>query len=269
LTEFPQILFAGGCHLNGFPVGPEHSLARVALRSIGHPAAENPSVLAYVNLRSNAALKEACVKQRTEILVLQLGHYETLPKLKKMFHAGSSSSLSSGSSPSLIRELAQNPNLSFVPTLGARAIFARRLLLGAAFRGVGLGKRVFDPAALEASLDGLLTDLRSLPLKAILLLSPFSCPDPLTRTSRRHAAQLFAAAAGRHGCVFVDAFNLLESCGEGQPFCANFADANHLSRVGHERVGRFVGEALRSTIATVEGPAPNGRFGPFVTPGLK
>jgi hypothetical protein len=252
VTRSPSILFAGGCHVKGFPVGPEHSLARVALRSIGHPRSEDPDVLVYLNLRAGPALEQACRDRNTEILVLQLGHYETLPKLKRMFHlgpvSGLGSSSSSSSSPRLIREPTPDPSAHFELMVGERLVFARRLALGAAFRAVGLSHRVFNVPAVESALDVLLSGLSALPLKAILLLSPFSCPDPLTRSSRRLAEGIFAQAARNHGCVFVNTFELLESCAQGEPFFDNFADANHLSRFGHQRVGRLVGDALRHTI---------------------
>jgi hypothetical protein len=215
----------------------------VALRLLALPDAGNPSVLSGFNLRSASLLADACREQKPEFLVLQIGNEETLPKFEKIFRLFGGSTL--GSSSPHIRPYVPDPGMQYQPTLVTRFIGARRLVLAALFTALGQGARVFNPAALAASLDEVLSSLRGLPLKAVLLLSPFSCPEPLARACRRQAAPIFAAAAQKHGCIFVDTFGLLESSGGGEAFLVNFADSCHLSRIGHERVGRLLGESLR------------------------
>lgn len=105
---------------------------------------------------------------------------------------------------------------------------------------------------MAGSLDSILSSLEPLALSNVLLISPFSCPDPLTRAGRRVAARIFEREASKHGCVFVDAFGMLESYGRGKAFLSNFADQYHLSRLGHERVGRLLGEHLKSAIEEIE-----------------
>lgn len=241
-----SILFAGGCHLAGFPVGAKNSLARVALRRIGHPEAENPAVLLYVNLRSAVKVEQACRQSGAEVLVLQLGHYETMPLLRRMLRSGGMSgwSVSRPIRDPHPREPEARPEARFRWSMTSRLIFARRVALGILFYAIGLGRRIFDGRALTAELDEMLELLGRLPLKAILLVAPFSCPDPLTRFCRRRAHRLFVEAARRHGCILVDAFVLLESFAPGASFEENFADPNHLSLLGHERVGALLGREL-------------------------
>ncbi len=256
MTDAPRILFAGGCHLHGFPVGAEHSLSRVALRTIGHPCAETPEILAYINLRSGAALAEACRERKTDYLVLQIGHYETMPRFEKILRwqkkpgPGSSRLASSGSGASQTATWNTVPDLQFRPTLRQRLVDARRIVLAQVFRAVGLGRRVFDPAAVANELEALLTALDPMPLKGILLLSPFSCPDSLTRSCRRSVVQIFAQTARRHGCIYLNTFTLLDHCTTPQEYLAQFADPCHLSRWGHARIGQMIGEALRHILET-------------------
>jgi len=240
------VLFAGGCHVDGFPVGADLSISAVALRSIDHPAATAPESLVYMNLRTGPKLAEACRERQTEILVLQLGHYETLPRFEKLLRIRRYRS--DGFSMADPETYIPAPGRRYQPTLKARSIQARRLALAAAFRAVGLGNRVFDLAAMVAGLDSIFANLAPLGLRAILLLSPFPCPDPLSHSLRRRAAPVFAQAAQRHGCVYVDAFTMLEAFPAGPTFNANFADAEHLSRDGHQGVGVLIGQHLRRVI---------------------
>lgn len=263
MTDSPRVLFAGGCHLHGFPDGAEFSLSRVALRVLGHPCAEAPDILAYVNLRSGAALAQACQERKIDYLVLQIGHYETMPRFEKILRLrkrpgpGSSLPFSSGSSASQSETWAMVPDLQFRPTRAQRVTDVRRMLLAQSFRAVGLGRRIFDPAAAATALEALLTTLDPLPLRGTLLLSPFSCPDPLTRACRHRIVPAFAQAARRHGCIYLDTFTLLDRCPTRQQYRSQFADPCHLSRQGHARVGQMIGEALRQAL---ENGAPSRRI---------
>lgn len=236
-----KILFAGGCHLSGFPVGAELSLVTVALRSIGHPAASDPAVLGHLTLRSSHLLVKACREQQAEILVLQVGHYETMPQFGKILRIG----YKAGSGTTHSVPFSAEPDKEYVSSIGTRLIYVRRLVMARALAQVGQGNRVFNPARLAASLDEMLLSLKALPLRQIILLSPFSCPDPLTRECRSLAAPIFDNAANKHGCTFLDVYGLLESFPSGKAFLSNFADPCHLSRIGHQRVGLLVGNSLR------------------------
>jgi hypothetical protein len=120
----------------------------------------------------------------------------------------------------------------------------RRILAAGLIIGLGRERKMFDPAAMAASLDSILASLKKLPLRGIVLMGPFSAPDPVRRYFRQNAVPIFEAAANKHGCRFVDVFSVLESYPKGKAFRSNFADAQHLSVLGHQRVGGLVGAAL-------------------------
>jgi len=244
-----RILFAGGCMVTGYPVGADISLARIALRSLGHRASELPCVLPYVNLRSCARIVEACREQETEFLVLQLGHYETLRPLRKILSGGNKSKHNSSVSTSV--PFVPDPQKLYRPTLQKHFMNARRLVLAQTLAALGQKKRAFDAAAAAEGLDAILSSLAPLPLRAILLLSPFSCPDLVARAYRRELLPIFAAAAAKYKCAYVDVFGMMEDCRHHDRFAANFADQFHLSRAGHQRVGMLVGQSLRRVVREV------------------
>lgn len=242
LSASPHILFAGGCHVTGYPVGEGLSLSSVALHSIPDHGADTPNVLSYLNLHAAPLLVDACRRQKTEFLVLQLGHYETLPQFRKILHLHHSHKRGSGF-PNAV-QFVPEPDKFYQPAWRTRFSFARRGVLDFLFSALGKEKKVFNPAAIAEALDSLLSSLQLLPLRRVFLLSPFSCPDPLVRACRLQAEPIFASAAQIHGCVYVNTFGMLESYGRGYAFWANFSDPAHLSSLGHARVGRLVGENL-------------------------
>lgn len=246
MSPTSRILFAGGCMVTGYPVGADISLARIALRSLGHRASEAPRVLPYVNLHSGPRIVEACREQETEFLILQLGHYETLRPFRKILFGGNKAKHNSSVSTSV--PFVPDPKMLYRPTLHHRFMNARRFALAHALAAAGQKKRAFDAAAAAAALDGILLSLAPMPLRAVLLLSPFSCPDMVARAYRRELLPVFTAAAAKHKCLYVDVFGMLEDCRHHDSFVANFADQFHLSRLGHQRVGMLVGQSLRRVV---------------------
>jgi len=240
--------------VTGYPVGEEISLARVALRSVGFSAAEAPRILPYINLRSGPRLVEAYREQETEFLVLQLGHYETLRRCRRILFGGAKSSGSHGSGVSASVPFVAEPLKLYRPTLRNHFISARRFVLAHALAALGQKKRAFNSAAAAEALDGILASLGPVPLRAILLLSPFSCPDPVSHGYRRELLPIFESAAAKHRCIYVDVFGMLEGFRRGNGYLANFADQGHLSRLGHQRVGMLVGQSLRRVVRE-ESPA--------------
>ena len=232
--------------VSGYPVGADISLARIALRSLGRRAAEAPQVLPCVHLDSAPRLVEACLAQETEFLVLQLGHQETLPSLRHARSHRDRSCPSPGGAAQI--PFVPEPNKLYQPTLHDHVRKLRQFAVAQAQAVLGHKKRACDLAAAAAALDSLLSCLAPLPLRAVLLLSPFSCPDLATRAHRRNLLPVFAAAAAKHKCHYVDVFAMLEDCRHHESYLANFADQFHLSRQGHLRVGMLIGQTLRRAV---------------------
>ena len=84
---------------------------------------------------------------------------------------------------------------------------------------------MFDPGEIADSLDSILLSLKELPLRGIVLVGPFSAPDPLMRFCRRKVVPIFEAAAKKHNCTFIDTFAFLEAYKDRKAFQSNFAAA--------------------------------------------
>ena len=230
----------------GFPVGEEYSFSTVALCSFLPNETEAPNLLGYINLRSGLSIADVCRQQKIEILVLQLGHYETMPKLRKIFktifhlHNNRRQKACIVDSCNFVPE----PNKHYQRGLYSRFLHIRRIICAYLLVAIGQRRRMFDPTAAAASLDSILSSLKPLHLGRVFLLSPFSCDEPVVRACRLQAIPIFIDAAKKHGCVYIDAFGMLESYGKGKDFLANFSDSIHLSRLGHQRVGLMVGKSM-------------------------
>lgn len=240
-----RVLFVGGCHMNGFPVGEEYAFTHVALGCLPQSGETSLDVLPLFNLRSGPKILAACRELKPDAIVLQLGHYEAPKPLKKTMGLSEkkkerSEGTNEGWQP--------QPSLQYRPTLFLTPIELRRIVAAGMIIAMGRKKRMFDPAAIADSLDSILLSLRDLPLRGIVLVGPFSTPDPLTRYCRRRVVPIFEAAAKKHGCTFVNVFSFLESFPKGKAFRANFADYEHLSVLGQQRVGALVGAALKRVL---------------------
>jgi len=234
--------------VEGWPVGPEHSFVRVALQSISSDDTF-PAILSYVNLRSAAdRIAESCRGNPPDYLVLQLGHYETSPLFSKILGKLLFTSSHAKHQPRAETQTA-NDAQDYRPKFVSRWITLRRWLIAILFVLLGQRRKIFDPDALSSMLDSTLYSLKALPFHSIFVISPFSAPDPIIRMCRRRAHRIFFDIAQKHGCIFVDAFASLESQPKGVTFQSAFCDSFHLSRCGHERVGRLLGDSLRSVIS--------------------
>jgi hypothetical protein len=240
-----RILFVGGCHINGFPVGEKYSFTHVALRSLLHVGDASLNVLPLFNLHSGAQILAACRELKPDAIVLQLGHYEAPKALKKTLGLGTKKK----DGVKRTTEISQpQPEMRYRPSFFTTPIELRRIAAAAIIIALGKKRRMFDPKAIADSLDSILLSLKDLPLRGIVLVGPFSAPDPLTRFCRRKVVPIFEAAAKKYGSTFVDVFSFLESFPRGKAFRANFADYDHLSVLGHQRVGALVGAALANML---------------------
>lgn len=247
-----EILFAGGCHVEGWPIGPEHSFVNVALGLIHPEEPLHPHIISYVNFKSASdRIAEACRKTGAEYVVLQLGHYETAPWFSKIFSRLLRSS--THKKHTLDVPFADGGSeQQYRPTFRIRLFNCRRIFLAAAFVALGARRKIFDPDRLFEELDSILTDLEPLHLKKVFLMSPFAVPDPIIRLCRRKAAEVFACLAQRHGCVYIDTFHLLDAYGKKAHWSGHY-DRFHLNRRGQEKVGRLVASSIVEAI--VEGGA--------------
>jgi hypothetical protein len=240
-----RILFVGGCHIHGFPVGKEHAFTHVALKSLSQHGEVSSNGFPHFNLHSRRQILALCEELKPDAVVLQLGHYEAPAILGKCLVLKRSKKNSTAE----ISGTGHTPNSEerYRSTPSTMIDKLRRIAVAATIVAMGRKKKMFNPAVIASCLDSILFGLKELPfpLRGIVLVGPFSAPDPIVRFFRRRAVPIFESAAKKHDCAFVDVFSFLESHPKGEAFRANFADAHHLSLLGHQRVGVLVGAALK------------------------
>lgn len=240
-----RVLFVGGCHVQGFPVGKEHAFMHVALKSLSQHEEVSSNGFPHFNLNSRGQILAVCEELKPDVVVLQLGHYEAPAILGKCL--GVKRSKKNSTAEISVADHTPNSEARYRSTPFTMIDKLRRIVVAATIVAMGRKKKMFNPAAIASYLDSILFSLKELPfpLPGVVLVGPFSAPDPIVRFFRRRAVPIFESAAKKHDCAFVDVFSFLESHPKGEAFRANFADAHHLSVLGHQRVGVLVGAALK------------------------
>ena len=231
--------------MNGFPVGEEYAFTHVALKSVSDSIETSSSVLPLFNLHSGPKILAACRELQPDVIVLQLGHYEAPKPLRKILGLKIAKRKSAGSAIEAFRPL---PEMRYRLTRSMMFTELRRLMAAGLIIVLGKKRKMFNPGAVAEDLDSVLSSLKDLQLRGIILVGPFSAPDPLMRFCRRKMVPIFEAAAKKHNCTFIDTFAFLEAYKDRKAFQSNFADHEHLSVLGHQRVGRSVGAALKRVL---------------------
>jgi hypothetical protein len=247
-----RLLFAGGCHVGGFPAGEEFGFVRRAVARLDRQWPQRrfrAETLLHVSLASAQRIAAACRACRPQVLVLQLGHYESsLPLAKRLARLLRGRAAQRNRPPrdvsSWKANYEPNPTLRFHESWRHRLKSAVKLALDGLLRLAG--HPAFDSARLERQLAEMLELLRAQGVPQIVVLSPFPVCDRTIARYRRQLHRMMAQQAARQGCHFVD----LAGVAAGQAPDEFFADDRHLGRAGHRAVGRLVADAIGELWAT-------------------
>jgi hypothetical protein len=87
LTTPIRVLVAGGCHVDGYLVGPKHSFPQLTINQLSSHSTCQLRSIGYMRLNSVKVLMGECQSFRPDILVLQLGHYECPQSMIKRFRS--------------------------------------------------------------------------------------------------------------------------------------------------------------------------------------
>jgi hypothetical protein len=245
-----HIVIAGGCHVNGWPIGGASSFVRVMLQS--NPYAV-PATIAPINLRNCSSLLGHLKQHSTDAVILQFGNYETLASVKKhiraVLHLGRQPHHSENDSDGQL-----NPDTVFPSTPGWRI-----RVLSKQIYSYSLGRihpPLFDAKAFRRHSEKLLADLAQLEAcapKLIVFLSPIPCADSLIRHYRCQAARILsdlcsnAPADLPFRLRFLDTTQAL-GIGPRTAGALNagvFADDLHLNGKGHQLLGNALARFLR------------------------
>lgn len=248
-----RIVIAGGCHVNGWPIGKASGFVEVMLHDFH---CENSSTLAPINLRNCTSLLQLLRQQPADIVVLQFGNYETLASIKKHLRAILHLSRQKhGSSESTGWQLPPDALFSSTPLWRLRGLC--KMAYG---RTLGhIRPALFDANSFGCQCEQLLSDLEHLQENAprlVIFLSPIPCADPLISCYRRQAARIIRrlcdAASPRlpfHVCYVDSAQALGITPQTTQALRARiFADDLHLNGRGHLLLGIALATILQTSL---------------------
>jgi lysophospholipase L1-like esterase len=257
LTSIPappfHIVVAGGCHVYGWPIGDSSSFIRVVLSS-APPA--TLSTLAPVNLRNCTALIPLIRRQPADVVILQLGNYETLASIKKHLRAVLRFSRSAQSRQESDTGIQLEPDTDFQST----PTWRRRVLYKQIYsKSLGqMSPPLFDSEAFRLRYTQVLTELQSethAP-RLIVALSPIPCADHLIRHYRYQAAEILRQVCSdlpphpTSRVHYLDSAQALGIDGRNTELLAAgiFADDLHLNRRGHLLLGNALASVLQQNL---------------------
>ena len=259
-----RILFAGGCHIEGYLVGENAGFVSEALRllaSLGWQV--EAATLAGLPLTHAERLIKLCTEFKPELLLLQLGNWETMHVTFRDYlrRKGQARTSWGAVQVGLIDFLGtvvfgRQPKSSSaaVPPKGAHSSpsspvgprwyvwsRSRRLL------DLVLGHPLLNLEQTENLIRIFFAQVAALNIPAVLVLSPLPCLDPTHRFYRRKLLSIFQVEAKKNGFAYLDAFSCLVSQAHTDHL---FEDADHLNVAGHQWLGQIVGQWIHSVISS-------------------
>lgn len=234
-----RMLFAGGCHVTGYPLMPEDAFPRIATEWLERRRLCETRCIPHVTLNKANIVAEACRGFHPEILVLQLGHYESglwvKKRARKLFRRRKRGEITTTESEPISITSPRQP-ISRVRSM-FRSIADRLLTLA--------GSPSYPLSALESDLDCFLKQVHAISIPYVFLLSPFPCADPDVRKRRRAMYSSFAELSKQYGFAYVDVTADLDPA---MLKTSLYADAFHLGCEGHKTVGLRLAGAIRDRL---------------------
>ena len=231
------MLFAGGCHVVGYPVGTENSFATLVQERLRETGIETEiHRLSHLKITHHSRLSAAIAEARPDVLVLQLGHFELSRSLSDYFRQSSSAGKKSSSS--------SGPSNGAAVAVPNAPLFYLRALFKSAIDRL-LGHSVVDLPKFRGELEALAGVLGAMRIPRIVMLTPLGCAEPMTRFYRRSSLPFWRAAAGRCGAELLDVFSTAPQGFQrrfGAPYF--YYDSIHLGVAGHRAVAQMLFEHL-------------------------
>lgn len=250
-----RVLFAGGCHVVGYPVGDQSSFPRICatqLEAMGYHL--DLSLLAHLPLHRPETLLRRMDEFSPDVLVLQVGHFELgrrLADLLRWKKQGKSRRSSSSTPPQSYAESTFDP--WFRPVARCKR-----------FVDWMTGHRVVDLDAFHRSLRDfaqVVADSSVTPF--VLLISPLPCLDPVTSYYRRHATPFYGEVAESFGWHYLQLEDFVHSGPPGTfGLAETYADAVHLGRPAQQEVARQVSHRLLQILPAIADGQMTARTGP-------
>jgi hypothetical protein len=228
-------LVLGGCHVDGYPVGKSMGFVEIAAKICG-AAVDTVDVVSSINLGHTKRAGQACANFSPEILILQLGHFETT----KPFRDGTASGTTTTDGKSLRSSAA--PHELFNSRLNTLKWDVKNLVKQQIVRLSGTA--FFDEVDIHRKLEVFCNLITSFDIPRVILLSPFPCADRVSLGCRLKLLEVFRENAMKSGFVYLDVMNSLLASANGKDI---YYDGIHLNKRGHTLLGKLVSQCLMDT----------------------
>jgi hypothetical protein len=252
-----RLVFAGGCHVAGYLVGAQSGFVTIALNVLAHSGLEcEARTLEHLPLTYPERLEQFCMSYRPDVLVLQLGNWETNTSLREYLRK------TVGLKTSSHRKTSSHSKTSLSATPTPREHAPTSFHPGLMWRAKSIARQVVDVMLLHTIvnvqkvhrlLSVFFSEVATLRIPAVIALSPLPCADPVHMYYRRRVLPAFEAEATKHGFQYLNVFFLQTH--ERRAPCI-FADAGHLNAEGHRMLGELVGRHIASLLAGPKGFVP-------------
>ena len=240
--EFPQgwstlrqCVVVGGCQVNGYPVGFPNGFVQIAATKLNMTLV-NEMAAAPINLGQVQAVKKVCDRSKPDILILQMGHFETTKPILRRLSNGVP--LQRGDQPENM--LATSRPKAFFTTRAKTAIWDIKNFLKLVLSLMSVTNR-FDPKQVERELQAFVGVIARLNISMVVLLSPLPCADWVTLRRRKSVLKFFRREADRAGFLYLDVMNKMLAAVRGKNL---YFDPIHLNEKGHALLGQLIVDCI-------------------------
>ncbi len=226
-------LVAGGCHVDGYAVGFSNGFGHIAATLLNYLLIKDASICS-INLNHTQKIVDACQLYKPNILILQMGHFETTLSLFQI--ANRKKSLMDVEFPyTAVTTFKPLPNTKSKNIVWELKNFFKLVL------SIMPGTVSFDKKEMENKLYSFTSIIKNLDNEKVILLSPLPCPDLLTKRRRKSVLEIFQYEAYRLNWLYIDVFSEMQKLYNLKDY---YIDSIHLNEKGHAFLGQLVADCV-------------------------
>lgn len=234
-----RIIVLGGCHVVGYPIGQNNAFPTLLAELVDGEVIKQVPNLQFLRVVNHLA----CIEEtQPSHVVLQLGNYafsasfyHVMRQFKRAFDLPVNTTSSDSSSNDSGSGTVRTNSVDALPAKG---------WLDACLRVAGLGAMTitiwFFSSKHRKVFQALNECIARNPNTAFFFLSPLPCLDPPANTLRRLGGWLLRRGLHKSpNCHWLDSHKVIDTTPR------YFTDPSHLSRTGHEALGRLLANFFR------------------------
>jgi hypothetical protein len=233
-----KIFAAGGCHVSGWPFDEKSGFIARATEFLDQENFKcEYRILSPLPLSKPQSATRICEDFNPDILVLQLGNYESITNFKKFFNKKLGINLNKKNKNSIVSSV---PTHDFIPDFKWHIKNNLKYIIDSLFF-----HKVVDLKEVENKLKIFFHTVSEQKIKNVIVLSPLPCKDLTVYKYREHINKMIKETAENFGFYFFDVLNFEKQYSHSDYI---FTDPIHLNKKGHEILGRFLYNEITTII---------------------